>query len=73
MDSKLPEAHRLRLLRSVLGAVNLGVVVIDPDGRVVLWNAWIRRKRRRRRATAHGSARRQGEAGTSGCPGRTDG
>ena len=43
MDGKLPEAHRLRVLRSVLGAVNLGVVVIDPEGRVVLWNAWMSR------------------------------
>ncbi|USX28310.1 GGDEF domain-containing protein [Oxalobacteraceae bacterium OTU3CINTB1] len=43
MDSTLPEAHRLKVLRSVLGAVNLGVVVVDAEGRVVLWNAWMSR------------------------------
>ena len=43
MDASLPAAHRLAVLRSVLGAVNLGVVVIDADGRVVLWNAWMSR------------------------------
>jgi len=43
MDASLPEAHRLKVLRSVFGAVNLGVVVVDADGRVVLWNAWMSR------------------------------
>ena len=46
MDSKLPDGvdrHRLNLLRAVLGAVNLGAVVLDADGRVVLWNAWMGR------------------------------
>ena len=35
------EPHQLAVLRSVLAAVNLGVVVVDGDGRVVLWNAWM--------------------------------
>ena len=43
MDDNLPDAHRLKVLRSVLAAVNLGAVVIDADGRVVLWNAWMSR------------------------------
>ena len=41
MDASVPAAHRLEVLRSVLGAVNLGMVVIAADGRVVLWNAWM--------------------------------
>ena len=43
MDASVPAAHRLEVLRSVLGAVNLGMVVIAADGRVVLWNAWMSR------------------------------
>jgi diguanylate cyclase (GGDEF)-like protein len=43
MDASLPQAHRLEVLRSVFGAVNLGVVVVDADARVVLWNAWMSR------------------------------
>lgn len=43
MDNNLPESHRLNVLRAVLGAVNLGAVVLDADGRVVLWNAWMSR------------------------------
>ncbi|HWW69901.1 MAG TPA: PAS domain-containing protein, partial [Duganella sp.] len=46
MDSKLPDEvdrHRLNVLRAVLGAVNLGVVVLDGDARVVVWNAWMGR------------------------------
>lgn len=38
-----PEPHQLTVLRSVLAAVNLGVVVVDGAGRVVLWNAWMGR------------------------------
>jgi diguanylate cyclase (GGDEF)-like protein/PAS domain S-box-containing protein len=35
------DAHRLAMLDSVLGAVNLGAVVLDHAGRVVLWNRWM--------------------------------
>jgi diguanylate cyclase (GGDEF)-like protein/PAS domain S-box-containing protein len=45
-DRTLPAAadgHRLNMLRSVLAAVNLGAIVVDGDGRVVLWNAWMSR------------------------------
>jgi diguanylate cyclase (GGDEF)-like protein len=34
---------RLNLLESVLGAVNLGAIVLDSGHRVVLWNAWMAR------------------------------
>ena len=39
----LPACHveRLSLLESVLGAVNLGAVVLDGERRVVLWNLWM--------------------------------
>ena len=33
--------ERLSLLESVLGAVNLGAVVLDGERRVVLWNLWM--------------------------------
>jgi diguanylate cyclase (GGDEF)-like protein len=36
-------AGRLGLLESALGAVNLGVVVLDGARRVVLWNQWMER------------------------------
>ena len=36
-------AGRLSLLESVLGAVNLGAVVLDNTRRVVLWNNWMAR------------------------------
>ncbi len=38
MDS-LP--RHLELLRSVLSAISLGTIVLDPERRVVLWNAWM--------------------------------
>lgn len=34
---------RLKMLETVLGAMNFGVIVLDPDGRVVLWNDWMAR------------------------------
>ena len=36
-------AERLSLLESVLGAVNLGAIVLDNDSHVVLWNSWMAR------------------------------
>lgn len=44
----LPPADikRLGLLESVLGAVNLGAVVLDESRRVVLWNNWMTRHSR---------------------------
>jgi len=35
------EANRLGMLDSVLGALNLGTVVLDHARRVVVWNAWM--------------------------------
>ena len=35
------DAHRLGMLDSVLGAVNLGAVVLDHERHVVLWNRWM--------------------------------
>jgi len=35
------EANRLGLLESVLGAVHLGAIVLDTQGRIVLWNRWM--------------------------------
>ena len=37
------EVHRLGMLESVLGAINLGAVVLDGERRVVLWNHWMER------------------------------
>lgn len=34
---------RLNMLESVLGAMNFGVIVLDHEGRVVLWNDWMAR------------------------------
>jgi diguanylate cyclase (GGDEF)-like protein/PAS domain S-box-containing protein len=34
---------RLELLESVLEAVSVGTIVLDADGRVVLWNKWMSR------------------------------
>jgi diguanylate cyclase (GGDEF)-like protein len=34
---------RQHLLEGVLGAVNLGAIVLDDAGRIVLWNAWMAR------------------------------
>jgi diguanylate cyclase (GGDEF)-like protein len=40
----MPEAlHRLALLESILGAVNLGAIVLDEQRRIVLWNHWMAR------------------------------
>jgi diguanylate cyclase (GGDEF)-like protein/PAS domain S-box-containing protein len=40
----MPDAlHRLALLESILGAVNLGAIVLDENGRIVLWNHWMAR------------------------------
>jgi diguanylate cyclase (GGDEF)-like protein len=36
------ETQRLQLLESVLGAMNVGAVVLDEARRVVLWNRWMR-------------------------------
>ena len=35
------EAHRLGRLDSVLGAINLGTIVLDHERRVVTWNRWM--------------------------------
>ncbi len=35
------EVKRLSMLSSVLGAINLGAVVLDAQRRVVLWNQWM--------------------------------
>lgn len=35
------DANRLGLLESVLGAINVGAVVLDAERRVVLWNRWM--------------------------------
>ena len=37
------DAKRLSLLESVLGAVNLGAIVLDGERRIVLWNHWMAR------------------------------
>ena len=35
----MPDAlHRLALLESIIGAVNLGAIVLDEQHRIVLWN-----------------------------------
>ncbi|MGK5036387.1 diguanylate cyclase [Janthinobacterium sp. LB3P118] len=40
----MPDAlHRLALLESILGAVNLGAIVLDEQHRIVLWNHWMAR------------------------------
>lgn len=40
----MPDAlHRLALLESILGAVNLGAIVVDEQHRIVLWNHWMAR------------------------------
>src|SRR4051794_31205160 len=35
------DVHRLGMLQSVLGAINVGAVVLDAERRVVLWNRWM--------------------------------
>jgi len=37
------EVKRLELLETVLGAVNLGAIVLDEARRIVLWNGWMMR------------------------------
>jgi diguanylate cyclase (GGDEF)-like protein len=37
------EVKRLELLETVLGAVNLGAIVLDEARRIVLWNGWMAR------------------------------
>ena len=40
----MPHAlHRLALLESIIGAVNLGAIVLDEQHRIVLWNGWMAR------------------------------
>ena len=40
----MPDAlHRLALLESIIGAVNLGAIVLDEQHRIVLWNRWMAR------------------------------
>ena len=40
----MPDAlHRLALLESIIGAVNLGAIVLDEAHRIVLWNHWMAR------------------------------
>ncbi|SFV16315.1 sensor domain-containing diguanylate cyclase [Pseudoduganella namucuonensis] len=41
-----PDANRLSLLEGVLGAVNLGAIVLDNASRVALWNRWMERHSR---------------------------
>jgi len=36
------ETHRLGMLDSVLGAINLGTIVLDHERRIVVWNDWMR-------------------------------
>ncbi|OBV36531.1 sensor domain-containing diguanylate cyclase [Janthinobacterium psychrotolerans] len=35
--------HRLSLLESIVGAVNLGAIVLDDHRSIVLWNRWLER------------------------------
>ena len=35
------ETQRQSMLESVLGAINLGTVVLDAGRRVVVWNRWM--------------------------------
>ncbi len=35
------DAHRLGILDSVLGAMSMGVIVLDSERRVMVWNAWM--------------------------------
>ena len=35
--------HRLALLESIIGAVNLGAIVLDEHRSIVLWNRWLER------------------------------
>ena len=39
----MTDTSRLQLLESVLEAVSVGAVVLDADGRIVLWNRWMSR------------------------------
>ncbi|OYO32413.1 diguanylate cyclase [Janthinobacterium sp. PC23-8] len=35
--------HRLSLLESIIGAVNLGAIVLDDNRSILLWNRWLER------------------------------
>ena len=39
----MTDTSRLQLLESVLEAVSVGAVVLDANGRIVLWNRWMAR------------------------------
>lgn len=40
----MPEVlHRLSLLESIIGAINLGAIVLDENRSIVLWNGWMAR------------------------------
>lgn len=40
----MPEVlHRLSLLESIIGAINLGAIVLDENRSIVLWNGWMTR------------------------------
>lgn len=40
----MPEVlHRLSLLESIVGAINLGAIVLDENRSIVLWNGWMAR------------------------------
>lgn len=40
----MPEVlHRLSLLESIVGAINLGAIVLDENRSIVLWNGWMTR------------------------------
>jgi diguanylate cyclase (GGDEF)-like protein len=41
MKQEAQEANRLGLLESVLGAMHIGAIVLDGQGRIVLWNRWM--------------------------------
>jgi len=35
------DAHRLGILDSVLGAMSMGIIVLDSERRIVVWNPWM--------------------------------
>lgn len=42
-NGMLPDLQRLNLLENVMGAANLGLIVLDGAHRIVLWNRWMER------------------------------
>lgn len=42
-EPPLPHSHRLDLLDKLFDALNLGIVLLDEERRVVLWNGWMER------------------------------